>query len=76
VVNVQFNYDPNQAMDPDSWDGNFHAVSLHESIEHLALDVQNIKESLSRMRKYILGKSIESDKANEVEDLKNMDKSL
>jgi len=76
VVNVQLNYDPNQAVNPDSWDGNFCAVSFYGSMEYLASDVQNIKESLSRMQKYILGKSIESDKADKVKNLKNMGKSL
>jgi len=44
-------------------------------MEHLASDVKNIKDSLSRMCKYILGKSIDGDKANEVQDLKNVGKS-
>jgi len=76
VFNIQLNYDPNQALDPDSWDGNFHAVSLHGSVEHLASDALNIKESLSRMRKYILGKTIENNGANDVKDFKDMGKSL
>jgi len=49
VFNIELNYDSNQALDLDFWDGNFHMVSLHGSMEHLALDVLNIKESLSRM---------------------------
>ena len=70
------NYDSNQALDPESWDGNFHAVSLHGSIEHLASDTLNIKELLLRMRKYITGKSIDSTKANNVKDLMGMGKAL
>jgi len=66
IFYVQLNYDPNQALDPDSWDGNFHVVSLHRFMEHLASDAKNFKESLSRMKKYILGKSIKNDK--DVED--------
>jgi len=76
IVNIQLNYDSNQALNPESWDGNFCAVSLHQSMEHLVLDVLNIKKSLLRMRKYISGKSINGDKANEVEDLKGMDKAM
>ena len=49
MVNIQLNYDPNQALDPESWDGNFHAISLHGSMEHLASDAINIKELLFRM---------------------------
>ena len=43
-------------------------------MEYLASDAKNIKESLSRMQKYILGKSIKSDKANNIKDLEGMGK--
>jgi len=43
-------------------------------MEHLASDVKNIKEFLSRMHKYILGKTIDSNKANKVWDLKGVGK--
>jgi len=49
VFNIQLNYDINQAIDPDSWDGNFQTISLHGSLKHLALDIKNIKEFLIRM---------------------------
>ena len=74
VVNIELNYDINQALDPESWNGDFHVVSLHSSIEYLALDIKNIKEFLSRMYKYILGKSINNDKANDVKDLEGVGK--
>ena len=45
-------------------------------MEHMPSDVLNFKESLSRMRKYMLGKAIESDDANDVEDLNGMGKAL
>ena len=76
VFNINFNYDPNQALDPDSWDSNFHAVSLHGSMEHIASDALNIKESLTRMKKYISVKSIESPKTNDIKDLMGMGKAL
>ena len=76
MFNVHLNYDPNIALDPDSWDGNFHVVSLHGSMEHLALDALNIKESLSRIHKYILGKSIKNSGANDIEDFKGMGKAM
>ena len=76
VFNVHLNYDPNIALDPDSWDGNFHAVSLHGSMKHLASDTLNIKESLSRMRKYILGKSIKNSGANNIKDFKGIGKAM
>ena len=74
VFNIQLNYDINQARDPESWNGNFQAISLHGSLEHLVLDMKNIKESLTRMQKYILGKTIEGSKANKVKDLKGISK--
>ena len=76
VFNVQLNYNPNQALDPNSWDRSFHVVSLHGLMEHLASDALNIKESLSGMRKYILDKSIKSDKANDIENFKGMGKTM
>jgi len=51
IFNIHLNYDPNQALSLESWDGNFHAISLHSSMEHLALDALNVKESLIRMKK-------------------------
>jgi len=43
-------------------------------MKHLASDVKNIKESLYHIRKYILNKKIEQDKANSVTDLKGVGK--
>ena len=76
MFNIQLNYNPNQALDPESWDSNFHIVSLHGSMEHLTSDALNVKESLIRMKKYISGKSIDSTKANKVQDLMSMGKAL
>jgi len=51
MFNIQLNYDSNQALDPKSWDDNFHAVLLYGSMEHLTSDTLNIKGSLIRMKK-------------------------
>jgi len=75
MVNIQLNYDSNQALDPKSWDGNFYAIFLYRSM-YLASDVLNIKELLLRMQKYISDKSIDSDKANKVKDLKGISKAM
>ena len=45
-------------------------------MKHLALDVLNIKESLFRMHKYILGKTLKNNSANNINDFKDMGKSL
>jgi len=41
-------------------------------MEYLASDIKNIKELLIRMCKYILGKSIDGNKANKIKDLKDI----
>ena len=74
MVNIELNYNINQALDLESWNSNFCMVSLHSSMEYLASDVKNIKESLSRMHKYILSKSINNNKANDIKDLEGIGK--
>ena len=74
MVNMQIPYNINEAQDPESWDNNFYAISLHRSMKYLALDIKHIKESLCQIQKYILNKSIESNKANDVKDLENVGK--
>jgi len=76
VFDVQLNYNLNQALDPDFWDSNFYMVSLYRSMEHLASDAKNFKKSLSRMKKYIFGKSIKNSKANNVKDFKGIGKAM
>jgi len=74
IFNIQLNYNINEATDLESWNSKFRAVLLHRSIKHLASNIKNIKESLHRMQKYILGKSINGDKANNVKDLESVRK--
>ena len=74
MFNIQLQYNINQALDPESWDSNFQTISLYGSMEYLATSIKNIKESLGRMQKYILGKAIESDKTNNIKDLKEVGK--
>ena len=58
MFNIQLNYDINQALDPESWDSEFCTISLYGFMEHLVSDIKNIKDSLHRMCKYIMNKSI------------------
>ena len=74
VFNIQLNYNINQALDPESWDSNFQAILLYESIEHLTSDIKNIKESLGRIQKYIISKAIKDNKANSIKDLEDVSK--
>jgi len=46
VINIPLLYDPNAPTEPELWDGSFHLISLHRSMEHLASDTKNIKNSL------------------------------
>jgi len=56
------------------WNGKFRAISLHGSMEHLSSDIKNIKELLSKIEKYILGKGIDGSKANNIKDFEGLGK--
>ena len=43
-------------------------------MEHLASNIKNIKDSFSRMCKYILGKSITEGNPNNIKDLESIGK--
>jgi len=75
VFNVNLNYDINQVLDPEEWDGKFHATSLHGAMKHVASDVKNIKDSLYRISKYIRGKTINNN-PNNCKDLEGVGKEL
>ena len=74
VINIQLNYDINQPLDSDSWNGDFRAIFLHSSMEYIGSNIKIIKESLSRMEKFILDKSIDSSKANNIKDFEGLSK--
>ena len=67
-INIQLPYDPDAPTDPEIWNGGFHPISLHSSIEHIVSDAKNIKDSLKFMAKYIANKQIEPSKANNLMD--------
>ena len=71
VINIQLPYDPSAHTEPKLWDGSFHPILLHGSIEHLALD-SNIKDSLNFITKYISNKQVDSSKSNNFEDFHGM----
>jgi len=75
VFDIQLSYDIDQALDPEEWDGDFHATLLHGAMEHLVSNVKNIKDSLCRMGKYIRGKSIDSN-PNNIKDLEGVGKTV
>jgi len=67
------NYNINQALNPELWNGEFHAVLLYRSIKHLASDIKNIKEFLYRMGNYIKDKFVNNN-PNDVKDLDSVGK--
>jgi len=72
VINIQLQYDLNAPTEYDLWDGSFHSILLHSSIEHIALDSKNIKNSLNFMAKYIANKQVNPAKSNDLEDFKSI----
>jgi len=73
VINIQLQYDLNTPMEPDLWNSSFHPILLYSSIEHIALDSKNIKNSLNFMAKYIANKQVDLAKSNDLEDFKGIE---
>ena len=69
IINIQLPYDPQAPTEPELWSGSFHPISLHSSIEYFALDAKNIKVSLNFLAKYIQGKQVNGNTANDLDDL-------
>ena len=76
AINIQLLYNPNTLTELDLWDGNFHPISLHGSIEYLALDSKSIKDSLNFIAKYISNKQVSSSKSNDIEDFHGMGEAI
>ena len=75
MFNINLNYDIDQTLDLEEWDGKFHATLLHGVMKHVALDIKNIKDSLQRMGKYIRGKAINNN-PNNCKNLEGVGKAL
>ena len=45
MFNINLDYDINQALDPEKWDGKFYATSLHRAMKYVVSDIKNIKDS-------------------------------
>ena len=74
IINIQLLYDPNGLMKSNLWDGSFHSISLYRSLEYLASDSKNVKDSLNFITKYISNKQINPAKSNNIEDFKGIGK--
>jgi len=76
IINIQLLYNPNAPMEPKLWDGSFHPISLHRSIEYLVSDSKNIKDSLNFIAKYITNKQVNPAKSNDLEDFKDIGEAI
>jgi len=76
VINIQLLYDPSTPMEPKLWGGSFYLILFHGSMEHLASDLKNIKDSLNFMARYISNKQIDSSKSNDLEDFHGIGKAV
>lgn len=74
VINIQLLYNPNAPTEPKLWDGSFHPISLYKSLEHLASNTKNIKDSLNFIAKYISNKNIDPKWSNKLQDFKDVGK--
>ena len=72
VINIPLPYNHNALTEPDLWDSSFHPISLHGSMEHLALDTKNIKDLLNFMAKYISNKQVDPVRSNDLNDFKGI----
>ena len=76
VINIPLLYDTNAPTEPDLWDSSFHSIFLHSSMEYLASDAKNIKDSLNFMAKYILNKQVDLVRSNNLNDFKAIGEAL
>jgi len=59
-------------MEPELWNSNFHPISLHGSIDHIASDAKNIKNILNFIARYISNKQVNSSKSNNLENFNSI----
>ena len=76
VINIQLPYNSQVPTEPELWSSNFHPISLHSFIEHIALNTKNIKDSLNFMARYITNKQMDSSKSNDLEDFNSIGKAI
>ena len=72
VINIQLSYDLQAPTKPDLWNGFFHPIFLHGSIEHFASDFKSIQVSLDFLAKYIRNKQVNGNMINDLADFDGM----
>ena len=76
VINIQLLYDLNTPIEPKLWNGNFHPISLYESIKYLVSDSKNIKDFLNFIAKYIINKQVNPTKSNDLKDFNGISEAI
>ena len=72
-INIPLPYDLNTPTDPKIWNGRFHPILLHGSLEHIVSNIKSIKDFLKFMAKYISNKQVQLSKANDLDDIDGID---
>jgi len=55
---VSLAYNIDQLMEPNTWDGEAHSISIFRSMEFLEIDIKNMYTSLLYMVNYIRSKKV------------------
>ena len=76
VINIQLQYDPYAPTKSELWSGLFHPISLYDSIEQIASDAKNIKNSLNFMARYITNKKVNGNKTNDLKEFEGIGDSI
>ena len=76
VINIQLQYDPYAPTKSELWSGLFHPISLYDSIEQIASDAKNIKNSLNFMARYITNKKVNGNKINDLKEFEGIGDSI
>ena len=76
IINIQLPYNPQVPTELELWSGNFHSISLHSFIEHIALDAKNIKNFLNFIARYITNKQVDFSKSNDLKDFNSIGKAI
>jgi len=70
---VSLLYDTCQLVEPNTWNGEAHPISIYGSIKLLDIDVKNITTSLFHMMNFIKCQSIDQKYINDVQSLNGFD---
>ena len=67
---VLLSYNINWPMEPNTWDGKAHPISIFGTIEFIKIDAKNIYTSLLCMADFIRFRKVDTDIINNIKELK------